>query len=109
MITVVNGYNGQAMTTAHGFLKDYCEHCHLRIYVCDGPFYNYCARKSCVDSRKTIEQMKYIVQWETFAAETKTRRFHDAWSCYSFVKSIRGQVTDLFVIHPDGSSVEIRQ
>ncbi len=108
MISSHYGFLGEAMT------MKYCKCCHLLI-IGNGDDY-YCHRQSCSDLRAAAERQrqidehgKYILQWETFDAQTEIRRFDDEGECYYHAELIREQVADLFVIHPDGSSVEIRQ
>lgn len=108
VITTINVRIGENMT-----MNRYCPCCHLLII---GNTDQYCHRQSCSDIRAAAERQrhidehgKYILQWETFDAETEIRRFDDEGECYYHAELIRGQVADLFVIHPDGSSVEIRQ
>lgn len=93
-------------------MNRYCACCHL-IIIGNGD--QYCSRQVCVDIRAAAERQrqidehgKYILQWETFDAQTEIRRFDDEGECYYHAELIREQVADLFVIHPDGSSVEIR-
>ena len=95
-------------------MTKYCKCCHLGIVYGDSD--NYCHRQTCVDIRAAAEHQKYIdehgkfiLQWETFDAKTETLRFDDEGECYYHASLIREQVADLFVIHPDGSSVEFRQ
>lgn len=94
-------------------MTKYCKCCHLIII---GNSDDYCARQSCVDVRVAAEHQKYIdehgkyiLQWETFDAKSEVLRFDDEGECYYHASLIREQVADLFVIHPDGSSVELRQ
>lgn len=107
MITSINGYHGEGMT------MKYCKCCHLLII---GNSDEYCFRQNCVDIRAAAEMQKhidehgkYILQWETFDAKSEIRRFDDEGECYYHASLIRAQVADLFVIHPDGSTVELRQ
>ncbi|XAG67419.1 hypothetical protein MRM75_12150 [bacterium 19CA06SA08-2] len=94
-------------------MNKYCKCCHLLII---GNIDEYCLRQSCVDIRAAAERQryinehgKYILQYETFDAKSEALRFDDEGECYYHASLIREQVADLFVIHPDGSSVEIRQ
>lgn len=107
MITITSGLIGQNMT-----INKYCPCCGLLI-IRNGD--QYCHRQSCSDIRAAAERQrqidehgKYILQWETFDAQTEIRRFDDEGECYYHAELIREQVSDLFVIHPDGSSVELR-
>ncbi|WP_324042580.1 hypothetical protein [Aeromonas caviae] len=108
MNTTTNGFIGENMT-----LNRYCACCH-QIIIGNGD--QYCTRQICVDLRAAAEHQKYIddhgkyiLQWVTFDAQTEILRFDDEGECYYHASLIRGQVADLFVIHPDGSSVELRQ
>lgn len=94
-------------------MNKHCKCCHLLII---GNSDDYCHRQSCVDIRAAAEHYKYInehgkyiLQWKTFDAQTEILRFDDEGECYYHASLIREQVVDLFVIHPDGSSVELRQ
>lgn len=107
MITTINGLIGGNMT-----INRYCPCCHLLI-IRNGD--EYCHRQSCVDIRAAAERQKYInehgkyiLQYETFDATTEVMRFDDEGECYYHADLIREQVADLFVINPDGSSVELR-
>lgn len=93
-------------------MNKYCKCCHLLII---GNSNEYCHRQSCVDIRAAAEHQrhieqhgKYILQWETFDAQTEIRRFDDEGECHYHAELMREQVADMFVINPDGSSVEIR-
>lgn len=108
MITTTNGFIGENMT-----LNRYCACCH-QIIIGNGD--QYCSRQICVDLRAAAEHQKYIddhgkyiLQWQTFDAQTEIRRFDDEGECLYHAELMRGHVADLFVINPDGSSVEIRQ
>jgi len=108
MITSHSGYLREAMT-----MNRYCPCCHLLI-IRNGD--EYCHRQSCVDIRSAAECQryinehgKYILQYETFDATTEVMRFDDEGECYYHADLIREQVADLFVINPDGSTVELRQ
>lgn len=108
MIITTNGRIGENMT-----MNRYCACCHQIII---GNSDQYCSRQSCVDIRAAAEHQKYInehgkfiLQYETFDAKSEVLRFDDEGECYYHASLIRAQVVDLFVIHPDGSSVEIRQ
>lgn len=108
MITTTNGRIGENMT-----LNRYCACCH-QIIIGNGD--QYCSRQICVDLRAAAERQKYInehgkyiLQYETFDATTEVMRFDDEGECYYHADLIREQVADLFVIYPDGTSVELRQ
>ncbi|MGY4025874.1 hypothetical protein ACW5WQ_07955 [Aeromonas rivuli] len=94
-------------------MNRYCKCCHL-IIIGNGD--DYCSRQTCADVRAAAEHQKhidehgkYILQWETYDARTEMLRFNDEGECYYHASLIREQVADLFVINPDGSSVELRQ
>jgi len=94
-------------------MNKYCPCCHLLIFRNSD---QYCHRQSCSDLRAAAERQrqidehgKYILQWETFDAQTEIRRFDDKGECYYHAELIREQVADLFVINPDGSTVSLRQ
>lgn len=108
MITTTNGRIGENMT-----INRYCPCCHLLILRNSD---EYCHRQTCVDIRAAAERQKhinehgkYILQYETFDATTEVMRFDDEGECYYHADLIREQVADLFVINPDGSTVELRQ
>lgn len=94
-------------------MNKYCKCCHLIII---GNSDEYCFRQNCVDIRAAAEHQryinehgKYILQYETFDAKSYVLRFDDEGECYCHASLIRAQVADLFVIHPDGSTVELCQ
>lgn len=94
-------------------MNKYCACCHL-IIIGNGD--QYCSRQVCVDIRAAAEHQKYInehgkfiLQFETFDAKSEVLRFDDEGECYYHASLIREQVADLFVIHPDGQTVEFRQ
>lgn len=108
MIITTNGRIGENMT-----MNRYCACCHL-IIIGNGD--QYCHRQSCVDIRTAAERQKYInehgkfiLQYETFDAKSEVLRFDDEGECYYHASLLREQVADLFVIHPDGQTVEFRQ
>ncbi|QEE13601.1 hypothetical protein C1A23_25485 [Aeromonas hydrophila subsp. hydrophila] len=94
-------------------MNKYCACCHL-IIIGNGD--QYCSRQVCVDIRAAAEHQKYInehgkfiLQFETFDSKSEVLRFDDEGECYYHASLIREQVADLFVIHPDGQTVEFRQ
>lgn len=94
-------------------MNKYCACCHL-IIIGNGD--KYCSRQMCVDIRAAAEHQKYInehgkfiLQYETFDAQSEVLRFDDEGECYYHASLLREQVADLFVIHPDGQTVEFRQ
>ncbi|MGL4757083.1 MAG: hypothetical protein ACRCXB_32430 [Aeromonadaceae bacterium] len=104
MITVTSGYLGGNMTMAKS-----CICCHLPII---GNGDHFCHRKTCVDIRAAAERQrqinehgKFILQYETFDATTEVMRFDDEGECHYHADLIREQVADLFIINPDGSTV----
>lgn len=86
-----------------------CICCHLPII---GNGDHFCQRKSCVDIRAAAERQrqinehgKFILQYETFDAKSEIMRFDDEGECHYHADLIREQVADLFIINPDGSTV----
>lgn len=107
IIIATNGRIGENIT-----MNRYCPCCHLLILRNSD---EYCHRQFCSDLRAAAEHQKYIdehgkyiLQYETFDAITEVLRFDDKGECYNHADLIRDQVTNLFVINPDGSTVELR-
>jgi len=104
VITVTNGYIVENMTMAK-----FCICCHLPI---TGSAVHFCNRKTCVDiraaaarQRETEQHGKFILQYETFDAQTETKRFDDEGERNYHASLMLDQVVDIFGINPDGTTV----
>jgi hypothetical protein len=104
VITVTNGYIGENMTMAK-----FCICCHLPI---TGSAAHFCNRKTCVDiraaaarQRETEQHGKFILQYETFDAQTEIKRFDDEGERNYHASLMFDQVVDIPGINPDGTTV----
>lgn len=104
MITTTNGRIGENMT-----LNRYCACCHLLII---GNSDDYCHRQFCVDiraaatrQRETEQHGKFILQYETFDAQSEIKRFDDEGERNYHASLMLDQVVDIFGINPDGTTV----
>lgn len=90
-------------------MTKFCICCHLPI-TGNGDYF--CNRKTCVDiraaaarQRETEQHGKFILQYETFDAQSEIKRFDDEGERNYHASLMLDQVVDIFGINPDGTTV----